>query len=109
MKLVRMVFPIAFIAVCAGSRAQAPAAPAPDSAATLQYIHAAWATLTRSTSDCDSLTDTKTDTNIDAKASAAGVLYMPAEVSAPADVTAAEQKCHIKVMALPKRIEKLGD
>jgi alpha,alpha-trehalase len=113
MKLPCTVFPIAFIAAFAASGAQAPTAPAPDSAATLNYIHAAWETLTRSTADCDSLTDTKIDTRVDtktgAKAGAAPVLYMPAEVPAPADVTAAEQKCHIKVVALPKRIEKLGD
>jgi alpha,alpha-trehalase len=109
MKLFRMVFPIAFVAAFAASRAQVPAAPAPDSAATLNYIHAAWATLTRSTSDCDSLIDTKVDTKTNAQVGIAPILYMPAELPAPADVTAAEQKCHIKVMALPKHIDKLGD
>ena len=37
------------------------------------------------------------------------VLYLPAGFAAPPDVVALEQKCHIKVIALPRRIEKLGD
>jgi alpha,alpha-trehalase len=105
MKLLRLIFLAVLVAAFTASRAQAPVAPVPDSAATLNYIHAAWATLTRSTADCDSLTDTKTD----AEMNAAPVLYMPAELPAPADVIAAGQKCPVKVMVLPRRIEKLGD
>ena len=37
------------------------------------------------------------------------VLYMPAEVTPPQEVTALEDKCHVRVMALPRRIEKLAD
>ncbi len=99
MKLHRLIFSAALVAGSVASVAQAAAAP--DSAETLRYIHGAWETLTRSTTDCASLAD--------AKVGAVPVLYMPAEVPATADVSAAEQKCHVKVMALPRRIEKLGD
>lgn len=74
---------------------------APDPAATLRYIHASWDTLTRSMLDCHSLADIKITEN--------PVLYLPAEIPASPAVTALEQKCHVKVMSLPRRIEKLGD
>jgi alpha,alpha-trehalase len=80
--------------------AQVPAA-APNPDATLQYIHAAWDTLTRSVTDCNSLADTKIDTT--------PVLYVPADLPAPPAVTALEKTCHIRVLSLPRRIEKLGD
>ncbi|HZP04073.1 MAG TPA: trehalase family glycosidase [Terracidiphilus sp.] len=97
MKLSRWCFLFFF----AAANAQAPAPAAPDSALTLRYIHAAWDTLTRSMTDCHSLVDIKVDAN--------PVLYLPAELPAPPDVLAVEQKCHVKVVALPRRIEKLGD
>jgi alpha,alpha-trehalase len=75
--------------------------PAPNPDATLAYIHAAWDTLTRSMTDCHSLGDSKITTS--------PVLYMPAEVPAPPEVTDLEAKCQVKVIALPRRIEKLGD
>ena len=74
---------------------------AANSAATRRYIHAAWATLTRSVTDCSSLTDVKV--------AGRPVLYMPAEVPAPPDVLALEQKCNVRVLSLPRRIEKIGD
>ncbi len=89
------------MAACTASSAQAPVSVAAEPAQTLSYIHAAWDTLTRSITDCGSLAD--------AKVSGSPVLYLPAELPAPAEVTAAEQKCHVKPMALPRRIEKLGD
>ncbi len=51
--------------------------------------------------DCHSLVDVKVDAN--------PVLYLPAEIPIPPEVAAARQKCHVKVLALPRRIEKLGD
>jgi len=74
---------------------------APNSDATLAYIHSAWDTLTRSMTDCHSLVDVKVTVN--------PVMYMPAEVPAPAEVTALENKCHVQVLSLPRRIEKLAD
>jgi alpha,alpha-trehalase len=86
----------------AGAQETAPNAnQSPNPEATLQYIHEAWDTLTRSMIDCHSLVDIKVTAN--------PVLYLPVEISAPAEVAALEQKCQVKVVALPKRIEKLGD
>jgi alpha,alpha-trehalase len=79
----------------------APSGKAPDSAATLAYIHDAWTTLTRSMTDCHSLVDIKVTAN--------PILYMPAEVPPPPDVSALSEKCNVKVVVLPRRIEKLGD
>jgi alpha,alpha-trehalase len=75
--------------------------PTPDPDATLAYIHSAWDTLTRSMTDCHSLVDIKVTAN--------PVLYMPAELPPPPEVAALEQKCNVKVNALPHRIEKIGD
>jgi alpha,alpha-trehalase len=102
MKLIRLMILVA----CAAGSAQVPVAGVADSAQTLGYIHAAWDTLTRSMTDCHSLADVKIDPT---QPSAGAVLYLPAEMPAPPEVTAAEQKCHVRVMALPRRIEKLGD
>jgi alpha,alpha-trehalase len=97
MKLHRLIFLAAF----AASVAQVPSPSAPDPQATLRYIHSAWNPLTRSATDCRSLSDVKvTETP---------VLYFPAEIATPPDVAALEQKCQIKIVALPRRIEKLAD
>jgi alpha,alpha-trehalase len=77
------------------------AGAAPNPAATLQYIHSAWDTLTRSATDCHSL--------VDVKVSASPVLYLPAEMTTPPEIAALEQKCGVKVALLPRRIEKIGD
>jgi alpha,alpha-trehalase len=97
MKLLRLVFLVTWTA----ASAQAPATGVADSSPTLRYIQAAWDTLTRSMTDCHSLVDIKVD--------AKPVLYLPADIPVPPEVTAAERKCHVKVMRLPRRIEKLGD
>ena len=73
----------------------------PNPAATLEYIHDAWDTLTRSMTDCHSLVDIKVTVN--------PVLYMPAETPAPPDVAALSEKCHVKIASLPQHIEKLGE
>jgi alpha,alpha-trehalase len=109
MKLFRL-FVLAFAAFqISNAQAQdaqtAAVSPAPNtvpsSEATLSYIHSAWDTLTRSMTDCHSLVDVKVTAN--------PVLYMPAELPAPPEVTALEQKCHVRVMTLPRRIEKIGE
>lgn len=97
MKSLRLVFLVAF----AASSAQAPAQGSTGSAETLRYIHAAWDTLTRSMTDCHSLVDIKVDAH--------PVLYLPADIAIPPEVTAVEQKCNVKVAKLPRHIEKLGD
>ncbi len=80
---------------------ESTAAAAPSSAATLQYIHSTWSKLTRSMTDCASLTDVKV--------SEQPVLYLPAEMPAPPDVQSLEKKCNVKVLHLPRRIQKIGD
>jgi alpha,alpha-trehalase len=104
MKLFHLFFLAA--AAIANSNAQAPDVgaapnPVPNPEATLSYIHGAWDTLTRSMTDCHSLVDIKITAN--------PVLYVPAEMTVPAELKAVEEKCHVKVVALPRRIEKLGD
>jgi alpha,alpha-trehalase len=74
---------------------------APDKAATLAYIHKNWDELSRSMTDCHSLKDVKVTSN--------PVLYVPAEIAVPAEVQALTAQCGVKIAALPKRIEKLGD
>jgi alpha,alpha-trehalase len=112
MKLIRLLLlaVAAIQAQCApaqdASNAQSPGtapapAHAPDPAATLEYIHGAWDTLTRSMTDCHSLVDIKVAAN--------PILYLPAEMPAPPEVAALSEKCHVKVANLPQRIEKLGD
>ena len=104
MKLLRLfVLALAAIQISNASAQQSSAAPnaTPDPGATLAYIGGAWETLTRSMTDCHSL--------VDIKVSANPVLYMPAELSAPTDVTALEPRCHVQVKALPRRIENIGD
>jgi alpha,alpha-trehalase len=81
--------------------AQENSAPAPNPEATLTYIHSAWDTLTRSMTDCHSLVDIKVTAN--------PILYIPADVPAPPAVTDLQEKCHVKIVTLPRRIEKLGD
>ncbi len=107
MKLLRLfafalaAIPVAFAQDSAPAATATDARPSPDPKATLAYIHGAWDTLTRSMTDCHSLVDIKVNDN--------PILYMPSEVSAPPAVTELEQKCHVKVAALPRRIEKIGD
>src|ERR1017187_7757098 len=109
MKLFRLfvlVFAAIQISIAQAQDAQtAPVSPAPNqvpnSDATLTYIHSAWDTLTRSMTDCHSLVDIKVTAN--------PVLYMPAETPAPQEVMALKEKCHVQVVALPRRIEKLAD
>ncbi len=90
-----------FLVALAAPRAQNASPAAADPAATLRYIHAAWDTLTRSDTDCSSLADVKI--------AAVSVLYLPAEMATPESVAALEQKCHVEVKHLPRRIEKLAD
>ena len=91
---------LAMAASAVAAQAPEPAAAA-DPAATLSYIHTAWDTLTRSMRDCRTLADSKIATE--------PVLYLPAEIAAPPEVAEIAEKCHVKVVALPRKIEKPGD
>lgn len=105
-RLLSISFAAIYIAFAAAQETPSPSGATatsnqPDPAATLAYIHEAWTTLTRSMTECHSLVDIKVTAN--------PILYMPAEVPAPPEVTALSQKCNVKVASLPRRIEKLGD
>jgi alpha,alpha-trehalase len=78
---------------------------AADPDATLRYIHGTWDSLTRSMSSCESLADVKVRDSAGSQA----VLYLPADVPAPLKVQAMEQSCKVRIIPLPRRIEKLGD
>src|SRR5579883_1289444 len=65
------------------------------------YIHAAWDTLSRSMSDCNSVADPKLATT--------PILYLPADVPEPPEIAALEKTCKVKVDRLPRRIEHIGD
>jgi alpha,alpha-trehalase len=99
------LFRLLFLAALAASPAQTRGPAKPDSQATLRYIHAAWNSLTRSVTDCAALTDTKIDT----KVAAVPVLYLPAGFAAPPEVSSAAERCHVRVVVLPRHIQKLGD
>ncbi len=100
MKLIRLLV-LAFAAIQISNAQAQDVGAAPNPEATLDYIHGAWDTLTRSMTECHSLVDIKVTAN--------PVLYMPTEMAAPPEVKALEQKCHVRVLSLPRRIEKIGD
>jgi alpha,alpha-trehalase len=64
------------------------------------YIRNAWNTLTRSMSDCNSIVDPKLHTT--------PVLYLPHDLPAPADVSAMQRKCSVRVLRLPVTITRFG-
>ncbi len=66
-----------------------------------EYIHGAWDTLTRSTTDCKSLVDPKVTT--------APVLYLPADLPEPAELATTRGQCKVDVRRLPRPIHSLGD
>lgn len=72
-----------------------------DPAATRSYIDAFWARSTRSMDDCSAFGDTKI--------SAKPVLYLPADLPAPADLDAIKQRCKVEVRVLPRAIHRLGE
>src|SRR5262250_1598824 len=79
----------------------AVAAPAPPGLeAILDYIAKSWDTLTRSMEDCTTVVDPKLAEN--------SVLYLPAELAVPANVTEMQKRCHIQVKSLPEKIAKPG-
>jgi alpha,alpha-trehalase len=75
------------------------AAPAPDSARTLTYIHRAWSTLTRSATDCDSYRGPYVRGK--------QVLYLPKDLPTPPAVRDLA-KCGVEVRHLPVLIHRLG-
>jgi alpha,alpha-trehalase len=74
---------------------------ATQSAELKTYIHSAWQTLTRTQTDCNSLSDPKLTTK--------PVLYVPADIDTPAAVQQLESKCGIRVAKLFRPIHNMGD
>src|SRR5215472_7636264 len=67
----------------------------------LNYISAAWDTLTRSMTDCQTV--------VDPKLAEASVLYLPAGFPEPATVTEMRSKCNVRVEHLSQPIRRLGE
>src|ERR1700747_1656609 len=66
----------------------------------LNYISTAWDTLTRSMTECQSITDPKIATP--------AVLYVPAGFAVPPAVQQLSGKCNVRVQHLPVEIHQLG-
>jgi alpha,alpha-trehalase len=100
--VVRSIVLIAF--VCCGALAQTPAteqSTGPGLKPVLDYISAAWGTLTRSMTDCQSL--------VDPKIREASVLYLPADLTEPAAVRKLSSECNVRIERLPIAIHHLGE
>jgi len=67
----------------------------------VKYIHTGWDELSRSMTDCHSLTDVKVTTE--------PVLYTPKDFPVPEAVQRLVDNCTIKLRVLPKKIAQLGD
>ena len=76
-------------------------AATPDPARTLGYIDHAWSTLTRSVNECRALIDPKVPSH--------SVVYLPAQVTAPASLTQSARRCGVRIENLPAPIKQLGD
>jgi len=66
----------------------------------LNYIAKTWDTLTRSMEECSTVVDPKLAEN--------SVLYLPAEMTVPAQVQDLQKRCHIQVKSLPEKITRPG-
>jgi alpha,alpha-trehalase len=77
-----------------------PAITDPNLNEILAYIHSGWDSLTRSTSSCGALRDTKL--------SVAPVLYLPAGYEQPKELDQMQRDCQVTVAHLPQAIHKLG-
>ena len=66
----------------------------------LDYISKTWDTLTRSMEECTTVVDPKLAEN--------SVLYLPAEMSVPANIAEMQKRCHIQVKSLPEKITRPG-
>ena len=95
---------VLLVLLCAASADHALAAPASEGQGlkpVLDYISAAWDTLTRSMTDCQSI--------VDPKIKAAPVLYLPAGFAEPATMQKLAADCNVRVEHLPIEIHRLGE
>lgn len=89
------------ISLAAGLALAQPASPTKTHTQPINaYIHSTWTSLTRSMSDCNSIRDPKLKTT--------PVLYLPHDLPMPADVTAMQHRCKVRVLRLPVTITHFG-
>ena len=69
----------------------------------LAYIRNTWHTLTRSTNECSSLTDSKLLRGAEA------VLYLPYGMTAPESVRKMQTECNVRLEQLPKSVSHLSE
>jgi alpha,alpha-trehalase len=67
----------------------------------LQYISGTWDTLTRSTDQCQSLEDTKTDSE--------AIVYLPNGMAVPEALSKLQHTCRVRIEHLPNQITKVGE
>ena len=84
--------------ICGGQTP--PAARSEALASIQQYIHATWDTLTRSTSECGSVTDPKLR--------APSILYLPQDYPEPDAVRQMSASCNVRALPLPAKIKEPG-
>lgn len=84
-----------------GFFATAVCAATPNPAKTRSYIDHAWSTLTRSVNECRALVDPKVPSH--------SVVYLPAQVTAPASLTQSARRCGVRIENLPVQIRQLGE
>jgi alpha,alpha-trehalase len=87
-------------APAAGPGAQAVLPSPPQTQSIDAYIHQSWDSLSRSMSNCQSLVDPKVTT--------VPVLYLPADVPMPPEITRMQSQCNVRVLRLPQVITKFG-
>src|ERR1700733_13143074 len=92
---------VAIFSIAASAQSQ----PAPNAGQAhlneiLAYIHTAWDSLTRSTSSCGAMADSKL--------SSAPVLYLPADFEEPRELDKMQHNCKVKIEHLPQVIHQLG-
>jgi alpha,alpha-trehalase len=66
----------------------------------LLYIGSTWDDLTRRASDCKALSDAKTN--------AGAILYLPAGMALPQDVSDLQKQCNVRVEHLPEKITNVS-
>lgn len=91
---------LTFSGECAAGSADEKTIQQTDRNVILFYISKTWKTLSRSMTDCNSLSDPKTHIK--------STLYLPADLPMPKSVANLKKRCAIDVKRLPAKINHLG-
>ncbi|MBV9480751.1 MAG: trehalase [Acidobacteria bacterium] len=98
----RAIAILLFLALIPSADKALPTDSASDRLAPIrEYIQGAWQTLTRSTTECNSI--------VDPKIASAAVLYLPADFAAPATVDKLSEDCKVEIKHLPTVIHQPGE